>query len=415
MNLNYDDIGRLIFEYCSRLLSASDRELLEKWVRQSPENRNRFRKAVRLYYRIHAAGNLDAATNAEQQIWERIQKDIVPEKDNLGVVSGRSKRSVASGRNKFLTLFFRSAAVLLLVAGISWWWKQTASDVVPEAVPVPSVSHIPAGSPKAILRLSSGEEVALGHGAACKVAELEGVEVHQDSAGGIRMQGNLAFAGEDRPAYHTVIVPAGGEYFAELSDGTRVWLNSESELTFPSYFAGGRREIALKGEAYFEVVSDPEHPFYVSAGGTCIEVTGTAFNVSSYPEDAEVSVALLSGKVDFDVLSEKYSLAPGQIASYNKYPRNVTVADGNVASVIAWKSGIFHFDNMRIVDLAAKLKRWYGVDFRIDPECRELFFTGAVTKYRPLSYILNMISKTTFVEFRETEGMISVCPRKRVV
>lgn len=403
MEHNYDDIDRLIFEYCSRMLSASDRAILEEWVNESSENRKRFRKAVRLYYNIHAVGSLDDANNAENNIWEKIRKDIVLEKNYSGV---------ASGRSRILLFVSRFAAVLLLLLGIFWWLNKTDVETVPEKVIAQSVSDIPAGSPKAILRLSTGEELALGAGETCKVTEMEGFEVLQDSAGGIRIQGNLMLEGEHTPTYHTVIVPTGGEYFAQLSDGTRIWLNSESELTFPSHFSGSRREVALKGEAYFEVVSDPEHPFYVEAGGTCIRVLGTSFNISSYREDADVSVALLNGKVDFDVFSEKYSLTPGQIASFNKHQRKVTIESGNIESVIAWKSGVFNFDNMQIADLTAKLGRWYGVNFQIDPACRDLFFTGVVTKYRPISYILDIISKTTFVEFRESERLISVCPRK---
>ena len=129
----------------------------------------------------------------------------------------------------------------------------------------------------------------------------------------------------------------------------------------------------------------------------------------SYKDDGQVEVALLRGKVSFDVSEETYLLKPGEIASWERGNQKTTVRKGDVEAIIDWKVGRFNFEDMPLKELTVKLARWYGVDFSfVDEPTKEFRFSGAVTKYRSLDYVLNMISKTTNVVFTEENGKIVV-------
>ena len=194
-----------------------------------------------------------------------------------------------------------------------------------------------------------------------------------------------------------------------LPDSTLVYLNAGSVLRYPSEFTGNKREVELMGEAYFEVIADTKRPFYVQVGEVKIQVLGTAFNVSAYREDQQVEVALLRGKVGLDLPGNEYVLAPGEIATWNKGDGLATLRKGDVESIVDWKTGRFNFEDMPLDKLTVKLARWYGVQFIFEDETtKEFRFSGAVTKYRTLDYVLGMIVKTTKVAFQEKDGKILV-------
>ena len=222
----------------------------------------------------------------------------------------------------------------------------------------------------------------------------------------------MVFIGTYDYLMHTTL-PEKGEYFVILSDGTKVWINSDSELEFPNRFGGDIREVKLKGEAYFEVTSDSRKPFYVLAGETKVHVLGTAFNVSAYREDRQTEVALLRGKVSFDVKDKVYVLVPGEIATLNRESGETIVRKGDVAAIVDWKAGRFNFEDMSLEELTVKLSRWYGVTFVFSDEAvKKLRFSGAMTKYRTLDYVLDMISKTTDVTFSLKENRVTVSSKK---
>ena len=210
-------------------------------------------------------------------------------------------------------------------------------------------------------------------------------------------------------AMQTIIVPAGQRVNIELPDGSNVWLNAGTQMQYPVSFMKDKREVILDGEAYFEVIADTKRPFYVQVGEVKIQVLGTAFNVSAYREDQQVEVALLRGKVGLDLPGNEYVLAPGEIATWNKGDRQATLRKGDVESIVDWKTGRFNFEDMSLDKLTVKLARWYGVQFIFEDETtKEFRFSGAVTKYRTLDYVLGMIVKTTKVAFQEKDGKILV-------
>ena len=386
MKEELEDIVRRFYK--NELLPGERKALLE-WVEASKEHERSFREALRVEIRLNLAGQWECATRCEEEIWQSIRRH-----------ARRRKRWLLYGG-------ISAAAMVALVAGIRLLWQGQEQPEAYRLTPVAQVMQAEPGVPQALLKTSGGKTIALAAGETRRVATLAGVDVVQDSTGGVRFAkpDTLGMAVE----MNTVYVPERGEYQVELSDGTRIWVNSASEISFPSYFAGNVREVTLAGEAYFEVAHDSRRPFYVNIGDARVQVLGTAFNVSAYRDERTTEVALLNGKVSFDATDGKHVLSPGEIAALDKAQGITEVREGDVASIIAWKEGRFYFEDMRMEDLALKLSRWYGVDFAFDSEAaRELRFSGGMVKYRPLNYVLEMISKTTRVVFQERAGKVYV-------
>lgn len=386
MKEELEDIVRRFYK--NELLPGERKALLE-WVEASKEHERSFREALRVEIRLNLAGQWERATRCEEEMWQSIRRH-----------ARRRKRWLLYGG-------IAAAAIVALAVGIRLLWQGQEQPEAYRLTPVAQVMQAEPGVPQALLKTSGGKTIALAAGETRRVATLAGVDVVQDSTGGVRFAkpDTLGMAVE----MNTVYVPERGEYQVELSDGTRIWVNSASEISFPSYFAGNVREVTLAGEAYFEVARDSRRPFYVNIGDARVQVLGTAFNVSAYRDERTTEVALLNGKVSFDATDGKHVLSPGEIAALDKAQGVTEVREGDVASIIAWKEGRFYFEDMRMEDLALKLSRWYGVDFAFDSEAaRELRFSGGMVKYRPLNYVLEMISKTTRVVFQERAGKVYV-------
>ena len=383
-------IEEWILDYCSGSISKADREALASWLEALPEHREVFQERVKAYQQLVAAGRWDQLDGAQRRMGERLGESV----------KGRSGRGF--GR------WFQVAAVVAVLFGGAWLWSQVRSSGE-EGMSVIVATNAGSGSSKATLKLPSREEIPLGRGEHRRVAEVNGVEMIQDSAGGLRLVGNTPGGAATKQEYIDIVVPEGGEYYVELGDGTKVWINADSHLRFPLNFPGERREVELTGEAYFEVKTDPSKPFFVTLEGASVRVLGTAFNVMAYATDRAVQVALLQGRVSFDLLTEQHALSPGEIATWDKAVGGTTIRQGDVSAIVAWKTGVFNYEDMSLEELVVKLERWYDVDFEFkDEESRHLRFTGAVTKYRPLNYILEMISKTTSVKFSDEEGRVAV-------
>ena len=374
-------------------LSREDRIALMKWLEASPEHIGQFRKILRVEMRVAAVGKWRRLDRTQERVWKRITPVFV-------------------NRKKRLYLWWmRIAAIIIVLIGVYFVW-QIRQMPTEKFVPVAEVVKIESGSPKAILVMNAGEPIELKEGESRQVADVFGVKVIQDSTGGLRFEDREG-AEEEEIGKSSVIVPEKGEYFVILSDGTTVWINSDSELEFPNRFGEDIREVKLKGEAYFEVTSDSRKPFYVLAGETKVHVLGTAFNVSAYREDRQTEVALLRGKVSFDVKDKVYVLVPGEIATLNRERGETIIRKGDVAAIVDWKAGRFNFEDMSLEELTVKLSRWYGVTFVFSDEAvKKMRFSGAMTKYRTLDYVLDMISKTTDVTFSLKENRVTVSSKK---
>lgn len=207
-------------------------------------------------------------------------------------------------------------------------------------------------------------------------------------------------ASANETAIHTLTVPRGGEYRVVLSDGTTVWLNSESSLRYPAKFCGGERRVELTGEGYFDVAHDEKKQFVVSARGVDVSVLGTEFNIMSYDDSNGVETTLVNGRVNIVTETRNVALTPGRQAVYNLDTETIDINTVDTRIYTAWKDGVFEFDGMPLESICKLLGRWYNVDFVFaDPKVARKTFTGEAKRDRSLVFILNLISDTQSIKY----------------
>jgi transmembrane sensor len=194
-----------------------------------------------------------------------------------------------------------------------------------------------------------------------------------------------------------------------LADGTKVWLNSSSELQFPIRFTGDLREVKLKGEAYFEVTKNEKQPFRVNAKELNIEVLGTSFNVISYDNDTQAEVILAEGKVklstDKDQVKKEYGfMHPGQRAVYQEKLQKVTTREVDVDKYIAWRDGNLIFRDDKMEDVLKRLSRWFNVEIVIsDPEIKSYIYK-ATFRNENLKQVLNLLKLSAPIDYKIIES-----------
>lgn len=208
-------------------------------------------------------------------------------------------------------------------------------------------------------------------------------------------------------SYNTLIVPYGKRSQITLSDGTKVWLNSGSKLTYPPIFKGKNREVHLIGEAIFDVSHNPQKPFKVISSTQTIEVLGTVFNVSNYPEDKEIKTILKSGSVSISYKSNsifpsanKIKITPGTLARFDKADPQVKTEDVDVENYFSWREGVLIFKNNNLQFITQKLSRYYNIDFIFEEEALESeTFSGYLKLTDSVESVLNTLQQVTDLEY----------------
>jgi transmembrane sensor len=211
-------------------------------------------------------------------------------------------------------------------------------------------------------------------------------------------------------ALNTITVPAGKMFNFQLPDGSEIWLNAESELKFPLSFTGVRRELQLKGEAYFKVAHKPEQPFVVMVNGLSVKALGTEFNVRSYVRESSL-IALVTGSVvvqnDRD---EQVILQPGEAAMADDNNNVLRKSTFDEQTALAWMKGLYYFRNEKLHDITIIAQRWFDVPVQLkEPGLAEIRFTGALNRNKPVNNFLDLLASTGYIryEWKKGKGVIS--------
>ncbi|MEG2340688.1 MAG: FecR family protein [Odoribacter sp.] len=310
---------------------------------------------------------------------------------------------VATTHRRMIPVWWRIAVavVLLLTGAATFYMLRTPSERLAEWT---VAKKIEAGSRKAVITLTTGERIDLDvytQG----LQETDGTQIWVDS-------GKLLYRAADKSGevmYNKIEIPRGGEYQLVLADGTEVWLNAETELRFPVHFVGDRREVFLKGEAYFKVAKNEAQPFIVCTSNGQIQVMGTSFNVRDYAEEGKVVTTLVEGKVDY--VSERYkrvSLQPGYMLEDNG-SKDYRIRKVNTLEYTGWKDGKYIFENASVEEIMTTLERWYDVTvFYRNEEVRNLHFTGDLERYASINTLLNFMEMGGDVRFEINGNTIMV-------
>ncbi|MCE4566079.1 FecR domain-containing protein [Maribellus sp. CM-23] len=205
-------------------------------------------------------------------------------------------------------------------------------------------------------------------------------------------------------------VPTGGEYYFELPDGTKVWINSQTRLEFPSEFTGKKREVFVSGQAYFDVVHNAEMPFVIHTPRGDVEVKGTSFDLKVYDNDQTFETTLVEGSVSLAIPELPNTLMrPGQRSVFSEVTGEISTQNVDVKLYTSWKDGVFYFEDKNLSEIAKELERWYEVSFAFtDAEAARVRYSGQYDKNQQLDEILQLLSQTGGINFITEENTIKV-------
>ena len=267
------------------------------------------------------------------------------------------------------------------------------------------------GTSKAILMMADGKEVVLEQGQNLNILLNERVRVATSNRGIVYEEHGKGVVTEE---YNKLTTPIGGEYSLVLSDGTKVFLNADSELKYPVEFSDGKRIVDLKGEAYFEVHKDSLRPFVVRVNGAEVTVLGTSFNVNTYGDDGQIYTTLVNGAVRVSSVKNGQAevLKPGMQSVMDVQSGQLTVREVDVEPYVAWREGRFVFRAMTLDLIMRQLQRWYDFEvFYQNPELKDYEFRGVIKRDMDLDKVLSVIKVTTNVDFEVKGKVITIIKR----
>jgi len=306
-----------------------------------------------------------------------------------------------------------AAAVLLLVLGLGALFTKNNTKK-PLAV---KVNKAPASAPQPIKPGTNTATLTLADGSVITLNDApEGVLAQTGSTAITKANGLLSYtansngAAANENALNTMHVPRGGQYAVTLSDGTKVWLNSGSSLTYPEVFAGTERKVVLSGEAYFEVSKNEQQPFIVHTNRADVHVLGTHFNINAYNDEGVLKTTLLEGAVRLSAATASILLAPGEQGLITGSRPGIEKKRVNVNQEIAWKAGYFVFRNNTIGDIMRQISRWYDVEITYRGGLPTGTFGGTYSKGKDLPELLNGLELTGLVHFKIEGRNVIVMP-----
>lgn len=320
------------------------------------------------------------------------------------------EKSIYDQKSRRMTLRWSIAASIILLVGL--FVGRTINevrDMHEEQVLVKNVMQ--PGTSKAILMMADGKEVVLEQGQNLNILLNERVRVATSNRGIVYEEHGKGVVTEE---YNKLTTPIGGEYSLVLSDGTKVFLNADSELKYPVEFSDGKRIVDLKGEAYFEVHKDSLRPFVVRVNGAEVTVLGTSFNVNTYGDDGQIYTTLVNGAVRVSSVKNGQAevLKPGMQSVMDVQSGQLTVREVDVEPYVAWREGRFVFRAMTLDLIMRQLQRWYDFEvFYQNPELKDYEFRGVIKRDMDLDKVLSVIKVTTNVDFEVKGKVITIIKR----
>ena len=317
-------------------------------------------------------------------------------------LKGKIFQSIHSLERKKKRMRYMAAASIVIFIGIGMFFYQSPTTSIIDYVNTSTAIDENTNS-KVVLITGEGKEV-----------NVEGVDskiTYSSTGDKVTIAEELSVyqkaLKEDEVVYNTLMVPFGKKSNLELSDGSKIWLNSGSRLVYPAVFKGGNREVYLEGEAIFEVVSDKKRPFLVVSEGQKIEVLGTVFNVSTYKSEKQVTTTLKSGSVQIEYQSqnsknttEKLKITPGTQATYNKEDKRIASKPVNVEHYFSWRNNELVFKNDPLQFIIGKLIRHYNVKIEINASSlAEETFSGNLDLKENVEKVLQIIARTSDMEY----------------
>jgi len=371
------EIARIIQKSLKGKLSESEERQLSGWRKVSDENERAFQRMI----------SEDFYTIGMEKL----------EMYDSRVAYGRflQKNYQQLRKRRFLINMARVAAValpfviaLVLYVGLN---REEEQMVRPSLA-----SNILPGTSKAVLTLANGQMIPLGKEATDSTIITDGTQISASGSGVTYASG----VESESVVYNKLEIPRGGEFCLTLSDGTRVWLNSETSIQYPVAFGAKERRVFVQGEAYFEVAKDANKPFTVQFMSSSVTVLGTSFNIRAYPEEKRSQTTLAEGSVRIYSPGSSMLLKPGEQAEVSALSGEMVKQEVEVKNFTSWKDGRFVFEQQPLEDIMRTLERWY--DIRVifkDEGAKRISLSGNMKRYGDFSQVMKMLQMTGDVRF----------------
>ena len=371
------EIARIIQKSLKGKLSESEERQLSGWRKVSDENERAFQRMI----------SEDFYTIGMEKL----------EMYDSRVAYGRflQKKYQQRRKRRFLINMARVAAValpfviaLVLYVGLN---REEEQMVRPSLA-----SNILPGTSKAVLTLANGQMIPLGKEATDSTIITDGTQISASGSGVTYASG----VESESVVYNKLEIPRGGEFCLTLSDGTRVWLNSETSIQYPVAFGAKERRVFVQGEAYFEVAKDAKKPFTVQFMSSSVTVVGTSFNIRAYPEEKRSQTTLAEGSVRIYSPGSSMLLKPGEQAEVSALSGEMVKQEVEVKNFTSWKDGRFVFEQQSLEDIMRTLERWY--DIRVifkDEGAKRISLSGNMKRYGDFSQVMKMLQMTGDVRF----------------
>lgn len=371
-------MDQIIIRFLTNESTLQESETLLNWIEQSEENRLYFINIQKIFVAAKVNTGLSRQEKREAgQMWMNIVR-----KAGIEISPIRRERRL----KRFYLGSAAAAILLLLTLAIN---NYLGEGYFKDKSNTASVTVIKPSDPTLVL--SDGSEIPISK----LTAEISdaGARISKDAINGLEYE---AAAVKADAAYNTIKIPTATTYMLKLSDGTKVWLNSESELTYPVTFTQKERRVILKGEAYFEVSKMADKtPFIVESENFETLVLGTCFNVSCYSDNTNQHVTLTEGSVRVGIKENQMLLAVGDQLRFNRQNESILKEQVNASEFTSWIDGQTWFNNTPLNELVIMIKRFYGIKVMLSHESlSSLRFSGKLTKSYDVKKIIDLISES---------------------
>lgn len=374
MENKQEDVDSLL-EYLHGELDKAQQDEIKKRITEDPETRLLF-DALR---RTHLRARWGTRVQLIRSDFSSIQKQIIP-----------------YSKWKIYACTTAAAAVVLFIC-LSILFLNETSTYTPQFSR--SSSEIQPGKSQALLTLSDGTSIPIETGTK-DIHEQNGIHIQIKPNGVIEYpKTSPTDSAQTAPALNSITTPRGGEFRVILADGTKIWMNADTRLEYPIHFQGDKREVYLKGEAYFEVTKDATKPFLVHLDEINVQVFGTEFYVNSRDSNL-IQAVLVSGSVGMSKGKQQVMLLPNQKADYRKDLNKIFVTNTDVTPYVGWKDGNFVFYDESLESIMNKLSLWYDMDvFYTSSKIRDIRLSGDMKKYDNIEKLLYFFEQISEVKF----------------
>lgn len=391
--MDHQDIISLLDKAASGTITGAEQAMLAERLRQV--DAAAFRQLMEQYQETVLQQGVPG--EPDTLLFEKIKGRIASLEERPRLVSSRWKTYVAA-----------AAILLLVLAGGAYWFN--SRPAAPGIADVQQEPNIAPGGNKAVLTLADGTQVTLDSAGTGTLAQQGGINVLKLDSGQLAYQGMGA---QGQPMqYNTLTIPRGGQFRLTLPDGTRVWLNAVSSLTYPVAFTGKDRTVELQGQAYFEIAQQPDKPFRVKVRDMEVQVLGTHFDIMAYADEQAINTTLVEGALLVKQGAVTQRLRPGQQAVRNNTTGAFTVQAADVDKVTAWKSGFFEFDDADLTAILRQVSRWYDVEIINETKGETGLFWGRINRQLPLASVLKLLASNG-VHFKINGNKVTIYQEKK--